>query len=172
MEKSPNWIYSQKNREYPMPEIYGTIIKTKLYIDIYKLEIMYSSTDSPPSTRQDWWLIESKCSPKKAPSEWTMLTARATMLISMETKWTCTPFRLFKPRLRLSFVSVTKCMKTLQMASLYVKLCKTQLFQQFTSQWRIVSSKNQITLNFCTKLLFLSLLTNPKICDSSFWNLQ
>lgn len=121
MERSPNWIYSLKNRGFRMPGISGTIMKTKLFIGISKQETTCSSTGSPPSIKLDSWLTESKYYPKKALLGWTMLTARATTLISMETRWTCMHFRLSRRRQKLSFASATKCTKIQQTVNLCAK---------------------------------------------------
>lgn len=122
--------------------------------------------------RQVSWLIELKCCPKSPRWEWTMLTARVIMLISMGIRWTCMLFRHIWLRPRLSSVLVTKCMKIQQTASHFDKSSKMQSFQPSIYLWETSFSKNQIIANCSINPSFLCLPKSQKTWEYSFWTQQ
>lgn len=101
-----------------------------------------------------------------------MLTAKVTMLISMEIKWTCMYYKPTWPKLKHNFVSAIKCMKVLPTVNLYVKLCKMLSLLLFTYQWETAFSINLTIANFCSKQPLHYFLTFPKIKEFSCYNLQ
>lgn len=100
-----------------------------------------------------------------------MLTAKVTMLISMEIKWTCMHYKPIWQRLKHNFVWVIKCMRVLPTANLYVKLCKMLSLLLFIYQWETVFSINLTIANFYSKQLLHYFLTFPKIKEFSCCNL-
>lgn len=163
MAKSFVLICFPNSKEYLTQEIFGTTMKIKWSTVTYKLETMCSSIDSLHYIRPALWLIESKSCLKSLPWGWITLTARVTMLTSMVTRWICMLCRLTWQRQRLSSVLVIKCTKTQLMVSHFVKLCRTLLLQPFISQWRTVSSKNQITVSYFIRRLSPFSLINQRM---------
>lgn len=151
-----------------MLETYGIITRIKLFIDIFKVETMFYSIVSQPFIKQASWLIESRFSLRSLLWGWTMPTVRVTMLISMETKWTCMLFRHIWLRQKHNFALVINFMRILPMVSHLDKLCRMLRLQVYTYQWEIHSLKSQIIVNCFIKQLFLSLLISLKIIKSFY----
>jgi hypothetical protein len=133
---------------------------------------MFFLTDNPLYIKRVLWHIESKYFQKNQLWEWTMLTAKVTMLILMEIKWTCMHYKPTWQKLKLNFVSVIKCMRVLLTASLYVKLCKMLLSLLFICRWEICFSINVTIANCCSKQPLLYFLTFPKIKEFFCYNLR